>query len=76
MCYVVHEDSDFESDDEDEHDEHPRYGEGKRSLTTRQVMLASVVGPSHVSLGAISDLPAGFRASFLTVGGAKLQMKN
>ena len=28
VCYVVHEDSDFESDDEDDHDEHPRDGRG------------------------------------------------
>ena len=28
VCYAVHEASDFESDDEDEHDEHPRDGRG------------------------------------------------
>jgi len=42
-------DSDIESEDDDE-DDHPR--DGKRPLTTRQAVLASVVGSSHVSLGA------------------------
>jgi Ino eighty subunit 2 len=54
---VVHKDKDFkdsdvESEDDDDDDEHPRGGEGKRPLTTRQAVLASVVGSSHVSLGA------------------------
>ena len=49
-------DSDVESEDEDDDDEHPRgAGEGKRPLTTRQAVLASVVGSSHVSLGASRD---------------------
>ena len=43
--------SDVESEDDDDDDEHPRGGEGKRPLTTRQAVLASVVGSSHVSLG-------------------------
>ena len=60
----IHKDSDFESDDEDNHDEHPRDGEGKWPLTTRQAVLASVVGPFHVSFGAVSDLPAGFAQVF------------
>ncbi len=51
---VVHKDkvldSDIESEDDD--DDQPRGGDGKRPLTTRQAVLASVVGSSHVSLGA------------------------
>jgi len=35
--------------DDDEYD-HPRDGDGKLLLTTCQAVLASVVGPSHVSL--------------------------
>jgi Ino eighty subunit 2 len=41
-------DSDVESEDDD--DDQPR-GDAKRPLTTRQAVLASVVGSSHVSLG-------------------------
>ena len=43
-------DSDIESEDSD--DDRPRGIDGKRPLTTRQAVLASVVGSSHVSLGA------------------------
>jgi Ino eighty subunit 2 len=50
---VVHKDKDLDSDVESEdEDDDPRGGEGKRPLTTRQAVLASVVGSSHVSLGA------------------------
>jgi hypothetical protein len=45
-------DSDIESEDNDDDDEHPRSEEGKRPLTTHRAVLASVVGSSHVSLGA------------------------
>jgi hypothetical protein len=55
VCLVVHKDSDFESEDKDDHDAHPRDGEGKWPLTTRQAVLASVVEPSHVSLGVQSQ---------------------
>jgi Ino eighty subunit 2 len=47
--------SDVESEDDDDDDEHLRVGEGKRPLTTRQAVLASVVGSSHVSLGAFES---------------------
>jgi Ino eighty subunit 2 len=43
-------DSDIESEDSD--GDRPRGADGKRPLTTRQAVLASVVGSSHVSLGA------------------------
>ena len=43
-------DNDVESGDEDHDDENLRGGERKRALT-RQAMLASVIGSSHVSLG-------------------------
>jgi Ino eighty subunit 2 len=43
-------DSDIESEDSDA--DRPRGADGKRPLTTRQAVLASVVGSSHVSLGA------------------------
>jgi len=48
-------DSDIESEDDGE-DNHPRGGDRKRPPTTRQAMLASIVGPgsSHVSLYEIS----------------------
>lgn len=50
---VIHKDKDLDSDVESEdEDDDPRGGEGKRPLTTRQAVLASVVGSSHVSLGA------------------------
>ena len=43
-------DSEIESEDSDA--DRPRGADGKRPLTTRQAVLASVVGSSHVSLGA------------------------
>jgi len=50
---AVHMDKDFDgvikSEDDDE-DDHPRGGDGKRSLITRQAVLVSVVGSSHVFL--------------------------
>jgi Ino eighty subunit 2 len=51
---AVHKDKDLNSDveSEDDDDEQPRGADGKRPLTTRQAVLASVVGSSHVSLGA------------------------
>jgi Ino eighty subunit 2 len=61
---VVHKDkdpdSDVESEEDDDDDEHPRGGEGKRPLTTRQAVLASVVGSSHVSLGASQTFLPGY----------------
>ncbi|KAI9507129.1 hypothetical protein F5148DRAFT_1276325 [Russula earlei] len=45
-------DSDIESEDDD--DDIPRSGNGKRPLTTRQAVLASVVGSSHVALDETS----------------------
>jgi hypothetical protein len=62
--------SDIESEDEDDDDEHPRGGEGKRPLTTRQAVLASVVGSSHVSLGAFESqtFPLGFWQHSYRVG--------
>ena len=40
-------------------------------MTTRQAVLASIIGSFHISFGAVSDLPVGFRSSILTVGSAK-----
>jgi hypothetical protein len=37
--------------EDDDGDDHPSGGDGKRPLTTCQAILASVVGSSHVSLG-------------------------
>ena len=69
MRRVVHKekdpDSDLESEEDDDDDEPPRGGEGKRPLTTRQAVLASVVGSSHVSLGASQDFATGLRVMFL-----------
>lgn len=72
MRRTVHKDKDLDSDiesEDDDDDEQPRRGDGKRPLTTRQAVLASVVGSSHVSLGVffsftasrqrISDQPLG-----------------
>ena len=55
---AVHKDKDLDSDveSEDDDDEHPRDADGKRPLTTRQAVLASVVGSSHVSLGTFPHL--------------------
>lgn len=65
---VVHKDkdlgSDVESEDDDDDDEHPRAGGGKRPLTTRQAVLASVVGSSHISLGT-SQTSAGSAGNVL-----------
>ncbi|KAH9954196.1 hypothetical protein BC827DRAFT_1386910 [Russula dissimulans] len=50
---AVHNDKDLDSDIEsenDDEDDHPCGGHGKRSLTTRQTVLAGVVRSSHVSL--------------------------
>ena len=51
---AVHKDKDLDSDieSEDSDADRPRGTDGKRPLTTRQAVLASVVGASHVSLGA------------------------
>ncbi|KAI0291270.1 hypothetical protein BC826DRAFT_1106026 [Russula brevipes] len=51
---AVHKDKDLDSgiESEDDDDEQPR--DGKRPLTTRQAVLASVVGSSHVSLDETS----------------------
>ncbi len=69
MRRIVHKDkdldSDIESEDEDDDDEHPRGGEGKRPLTTRQAVLASVVGSSHVSLGTSRIFLSGCGANVL-----------
>jgi Ino eighty subunit 2 len=43
-------DSDVESEDSD--GDYPRSTDGKKPLTTRQAVLASVVGSLHISLGA------------------------
>ncbi|KAH9981561.1 hypothetical protein BJV74DRAFT_879232 [Russula compacta] len=54
---TVHKDKDLDSDiesEDDDDDEQPRRGDGKRPLTTRQAVLASVVGASHVSLDETS----------------------
>ncbi|KAH9956401.1 hypothetical protein BC827DRAFT_1157755 [Russula dissimulans] len=43
--------------EDDDGDDHPSGGDGKRPLTTCQAILASVVGSSHVSLGGDDQLP-------------------
>jgi hypothetical protein len=78
MRRVVHKeknpDSDVESEEDDDDDEHPRGGEGKRPLTTRQAVLASVVGSSHVSLGASQTFQPGY-GQFL-IEPLRLKMKH
>jgi Ino eighty subunit 2 len=49
---AVHKEKDLDSAIESEDDDDQPRGGAKRPLTTRQAVLASVVGSSHVSLGA------------------------
>ena len=51
---AVHKEKDIDSGVESEDDDDQPRGGAKRPLTTRQAVLASVVGSSHVSLGAFS----------------------
>ena len=54
ICCAIHKDKDLDSniESEDSDANHPCGTDGKRLLTTCQAVLASIVGSSHVSLGA------------------------
>jgi hypothetical protein len=51
-------------DEDDDDDENPCGREGIQPLTTRHVVLASIVGSSHVSLGASQTFLLGCRQMF------------